>query len=53
MELYKSLISSVPAQTKVTMAVRGRYQTFVETEGGAGLASLPLPGKTPYPDVRV
>ena len=36
MELYEAFISSVPAHLRVTMAVRGRYQAYVETEGGAG-----------------
>ena len=53
MELYEAFISSVPAHLRVTMAVRGRYQAYVETEGGAGLASLPLPGKKPYADAAV
>lgn len=53
MELYETLIDSVPDGLRVTMAVRGRYQAYVETEGGAGLASLPLPGKTPYHDAHV
>ena len=53
MELYEAFISSVPAHLRVTMAVRGRYQAYVETEGGAGLASLPLPGKKPYGDAAV
>lgn len=35
------------------MAVRGRYQAYVETAGGAGLASLLLPGKIPYNDAIV
>ena len=53
MELYEAFISSLPAHLRVTMAVRGRYQAYVETEGGAGLASLPLPGKKPYGDAAV
>ena len=53
MDIYEALLSSVPAESRVTMAVRGRYQAYVETENGAGLASLPLPGKTPYPDTHV
>ena len=53
MELYEAFISSVPAHLRVTMAVRGRYQAYVETEGGAGLASLPLPRKKPYGDAAI
>lgn len=53
MELYEALISTVPAELCITTAVRGKYQAYVETDGGAGLASLPLPGKQPYPDTRV
>lgn len=53
MELYDALIGSIPAEETVTEAVRGRQQAYVETEGGAGLASLPLPNKTPYADAAV
>ena len=34
MDLYEAFISSVPAYLRVRMAVRGRYQAYVETEGG-------------------
>lgn len=42
-KLYEALIDGIPGEERVVAAVRGRYQSFVEAEGGAGLASLILP----------
>ena len=52
-ELYEALIDGVPAEPKVRHACRGRWQSFVETEDGAGIASLLIPGKVPYEDTEV
>ena len=52
-ELYEALIESIPPETRVTLACRGRWQAYVETEEGAGLSSLLIPGKIPYTDSRV
>ena len=51
-ELYEALIESIPAQVRVLAAIRGRWQSYAETEEGAGLASLLIPGKIPYTDTR-
>ena len=51
-ELYEALIESIPAQVRVRAAIRGRWQSYAETEEGAGLASLLIPGKIPYTDTR-
>ena len=42
--LWSDFISSIPARCAITMAVRGRYQAYVETEGGAGAFLVPFPG---------
>ena len=51
-ELYEALIESIPAEVRILHACRGRWQSYVETEEGAGLASLLIPGKIPYEDSR-
>ena len=52
-DLYEALIGGVDGEARVCLAVRGRWQAYVETEDGAGLSSLLLPGKIPYDDALV
>ena len=47
-ELYEALIEGIPAHARVRLACRGRWQAYVETEDGAGVSSLLIPGKQPY-----
>ena len=51
-ELYESLIESVPPEIRIRLACRSRWSAYVETEEGAGVASLLIPGKIPYEDCR-
>ena len=51
-ELYDLLIDGVPSSVKVSRVIRGRWQAYAEAESGAGLASLLLPGKTPYAEAQ-
>ncbi len=51
-ELYEALIESIPAQVRILNACRSRWSAYVETEEGAGVASLLIPGKIPYEDCR-
>ncbi len=52
-ELYEALIEGVPAERKARLVCRGRWQSYVETEDGAGIASLLIPGKIPYRDTQI
>ena len=47
-ELYDALIESIPSEARVEYCCRGTWQSYVETQEGAGLASLLLTGRTPY-----
>ena len=53
MNLYDALIDRIPSEAHVITAIRGQYQAFAEAEGGAGLASIPLPDKMPYSGAAV
>ena len=46
--LYDTLIDGIDSQAKVTYALRGRWQAYVETEENAGVSSLLLPWKQAY-----
>ena len=52
-KLYEALIEGIPVEVRTIAALRGRYQSFVEAECGAGLASLILPAShKPYTDTQ-
>lgn len=51
-ELYDALIDGIPSRIKVRLALRGRWQGYVEADSGAGVSSLLLPGKIPYTDTE-
>ncbi len=51
-ELYDLLIDGVDPAARADCVCRGKWQAFVSSGDGAGLASLLLPGKIPCPDAR-
>ena len=51
--ICEALVEGIPAEARVRLACRGRWQSYVETETGAGVASLLIPGKQPYRDAEI
>ena len=49
-KLYEALTEGIPAEEKVSLAIRGRWQGYVETEMGASASSLLLTHGRPYAD---